>query len=153
MYTRGYKFKGLYINVCSEKCYPSNSCSLGTTTITLWKPWWGFCAGLKHRVCVCVCVCVLVQRHIIVWSKKERSLYTCFLFVCFLIFSYSWHTLLVSGIQHNTVIRYSYNFQRDPFDKSWTHLAPYVVITVLLTINLMLHFTSLWLFYNCQLVL
>ena len=39
------------------------------------------------------------------------------------------------------------------FLKQKTHLAPYIVITILLTIFFMLYFTSLWLFCNYQFVL
>ena len=39
------------------------------------------------------------------------------------------------------------------FRKSSTHLAPYILITALLTIFPELYFTFLWLFFNCQLIL
>ena len=47
---------------------------------------------------------------------------------------------------YNPVIRHLCKLQNNHFDKSSTHLSPYIVITILLTIFPMLYFISLWLF-------
>ena len=54
---------------------------------------------------------------------------------------------------HSVVVRRSRPSQGGPFGISSTHLAPYMVVTMLLTILLMLYFTSLWPFCNYQFVL
>ena len=54
---------------------------------------------------------------------------------------------------YNIVIIQSYTLQSSPLDIFSTHLAPYMVIAILLTIFPMLHFISPWLFCNYQSVL
>ena len=51
------------------------------------------------------------------------------------------------------MVRQSYNLQRVPPDISSTHLTPYIVITVSLTIFPIVYFTSPWWFCNYQSVL
>lgn len=53
---------------------------------------------------------------------------------------------------HGVVVRQSYTSQSVPPDTSSTHLAPYVVIAMLLTRFPKLHLTSPGLFWNCQFV-
>ena len=63
-----------------------------------------------------------------------------------------YYFVLVSGVQQSgsTII---YTLQSDHPDISRTHLTPYIVITIILTIFPMLYFTSPWLFCNYQFVL
>ena len=51
------------------------------------------------------------------------------------------------------MVRQSCTLQSVPPNISSTHLALYIVITVVLTLFPLLYFTSLWLFCNCQFVL
>ena len=52
-----------------------------------------------------------------------------------------YNIILVSG--YNPMIRHLYNFQSEQSYKTGTHLTPYIVITILLTIFPMLYFTFL----------
>ena len=58
--------------------------------------------------------------------------------------------VLVAGIQRSGQ---SYTLHSDLPDISGVHLAPHLVITLLLTILPMLYLASLWLFCNCRFVL
>ena len=51
---------------------------------------------------------------------------------------------------YNLVVRQLDNLPNDPTNNSSTHLAPYIVITILLTVFSMLHFTSLGLFRGLE---
>ena len=51
---------------------------------------------------------------------------------------------------YSIVVRQSYTLQSGPPVISSTHLAPYIVITILLTTFPMREFTSLWLFCDCH---
>ena len=51
------------------------------------------------------------------------------------------------------MIRHLYTLCSDHPNKSSTHLAPHIVITILLTIFPVLYFTSSWIFCNCSCVL
>ena len=62
-----------------------------------------------------------------------------------------YHFISVSGIQQ--VVRHLCNLLNDLSDKSSIHLAPYTVITIVLTAFPMLCFPSPWLFCNYQSVL
>ena len=77
----------------------------------------------------------------------------CFVFIFY--FNYSWHSVLfyISFRCIALVVRQSYNSQKWSPDNSSTHLAPCIVITVLLPIFSRLNFTSWWLFSNYQFIL
>ena len=51
------------------------------------------------------------------------------------------------------MVRDLHNLRSDPSNNSNTHLAPYIIITILLTLLPMLYFIFLWLFCNYQFVL
>ena len=114
--------------------------------------------------------------HSALWLQVSICLVNVYMFnsFCFLFFFYFMHALyffifkvlkfyfsftvdirhyfvLVSGVQHRweTVIHFTSGLPRI----SSTHLAPYIIIIILLTVFPMLYCISLWLFCNCQFVL
>ena len=97
------------------------------------------------------------------WVKKSNlnmniiffNSFYCILFLISILFIYfyfsitgdiQYYFILVSV--HCIVVRQLYNLQSDPSNNSRTHITPYIVITILLTIFPMTYFTPSWLFCN-----
>ena len=61
---------------------------------------------------------------------------------------FNFHSILFRFQVYSIVVRQSCTSQQVPPEISSAHLAPHIVITVLLTVSPMPYFTSLWLFYE-----
>ena len=76
-----------------------------------------------------------------------------FLKIIFLIFNYSWHTILYNISFRCTTWWLDITYESEHPDKSNTHLTPYIVITILLTKFSMQYFAPSWLFCKYPFVL